>query len=126
MPPKEVILNFRGKLVGTKQTQQIVAETISKLPWQMIEYIVDHVWFLSSTDDAWAFTFNGNDVKDKHFIFLSDELLRESEQQIHFTVLHELGHIILQHQNSIGYKQTKDETNKQEKEADEFAKKYLD
>lgn len=125
MSPDEVISNFRGKLVGTKYMQQIVAEAISKLPWQIVEYIVDHVWFLSSTSDAWAFTFNGNDVKDKHFIFLSDELLRETPQQIHWTVLHELGHIMLQHKNSIGHKQTKGEIASQEKAADEFAGKYL-
>ena len=125
MTPQDLILEFRGKLVGTKQMQQIVANAISKLPLEMIDYIVDHVWFLSSTEDAWAFTFNGNDVKDKHFIFLSDELLKESEQQMHWTVLHELGHIILKHKNSIGYKQTKQETTGQEKAANEFAKKYL-
>ena len=90
-----------------------------------MDYITRRVWILSSDSEAWAFTFTGNDLKDKHLIFLSDELLAEDKSQIQFTLLHEIGHVILGHKNSINYKQTKAEINKQERQANQFAGKYL-
>lgn len=76
-------------------------------------------------DDSFGYAFNGNDLKDKHLIFLSDVLFRESEYQIMYTILHEIGHIALNHKNSIQYKQNKEEIAAQELETDQFAKKYL-
>jgi hypothetical protein len=40
MSPEEIILNFHGKLVGTKSMQHQVAHAISKLPLEMVDYIV--------------------------------------------------------------------------------------
>lgn len=122
---KQIISDFGGKLVGTPYMQRMVAETLLFLPEDITNYLTNNVWFLSSTDDAWAYAFNGNDVRNGHFIFLSDDLLGQSINQIQFSVLHEVGHIMLKHRNSINYQQTRREIKKQEKEADEFAKKYL-
>lgn len=96
-----------------------------KFPEEVIKYIIKNCWFLSSDPEAWAYTFTGSDLKDKHLIFLSDELLQEDISQIQFTIAHEIGHVILGHKNSINYRQTKEEISKQEREADEFAHKYL-
>ena len=63
--------------------------------------------------------------KDEYVIFLSDELLKEPAAQIHYTIAHEIGHVILGHKNSIGRLQSKSEIRKQEKEAHNFVKKYL-
>lgn len=76
-------------------------------------------------NDAWAFTFTGNDLKDKHLIFLSDALLNQHPQQIIFSIAHEIGHVILKHRNSTLVRQTKQEIKKQEKEADAFAKQFI-
>ena len=72
-------------------------------------------------EDAWAFTFTGNDLKNKHLIFLSDELMFQDSRQIKHTIAHEIGHVILGHRNSVLEKQDKEEIKEQEKEADEFA-----
>lgn len=79
---------------------------------------------MGSFEEAWAFAFTGNDLKDQHLVFLSDELLMQDEKQIHYTIAHEIGHVVLNHKNSTLVKQTKEEIRKQEKEADEFAKEY--
>jgi len=125
MDTKEIRYLFGGRLVGNNFMKEIVCETVSSLPQEIIEYLTKRVWIMSSDSEAWAFTFTGNDLKDKHLIFLSDELLSEDKSQIQFTLLHEIGHVILGHKNSINYKQTKSEVNKQEREANKFARKYL-
>lgn len=86
--------------------------------------ITKKCWFFASFDDAWAFVFTGNDLKNQHLIFLSDELWRQNGEDIYHTIMHEIGHIVLGHRNSTFVHQTKQEIRRQEKEADEFAKKY--
>lgn len=114
-----------GKLIGNPAVKTLVCETILLLPPDLIEYITMQVWFMSSGDEAWGYTFRGSDLKDRHLIFLSDELFQEDKSQIQYTILHEIGHVLLDHENSIGRKQTQSEIKKQEIEADQFANQYL-
>ena len=113
-----------GKLIGKPYMEQLVCLTLLKLPDDTIEFICKKVWFISSSDDAWAFTFKGEELKDRYLVYLSDELFEQSKEQIQFTILHEIGHIILNHRNSIGIEQTASEIKRQEKQADEYANKY--
>lgn len=76
-------------------------------------------------DDAWAYTFTGNDLKNQHLVFLSDDLLREEPNQIMHSIAHEIGHVMLKHRNSISIQQSKDEIKKQESEAQVFASKLF-
>lgn len=122
---RRIYYSFDGKLVGNKIMKLQVCMTLTKMPGEIIDYITKNCWFFASMEDAWAFTFTGNDLKNQHIIFLSDELLFQKEEQISYTVAHEIGHVILGHRNSVLENQTKQEIIKQEKEADEFAKKYL-
>jgi Zn-dependent protease with chaperone function len=115
-----------GKLIGRLYMREMVCKAILLLPDEMIVHVTKHVWFISSQDDAWAFTFRGSDVHGAHLIFLSDELLSAEEEQIIYTILHEIGHVVLEHRNSLGgYIQTESEIKQQEREADRFAKKYF-
>ncbi|MGH7203769.1 MAG: M48 family metalloprotease [Candidatus Levyibacteriota bacterium] len=116
---------FGAKLVGNLDMREIVCKTLLVLPSDIIATLCATVWFMSSPDDSWAFTFKGSDIKDRSLIFLSDELLRQNDEQISFTILHEVGHVILNHRNSIGYQQTETEIKQQEEEADRFANKYI-
>lgn len=102
-----------------------VCRTLSIMPEHIIDFVTEKCWFVGSFEDAWAFAFTGNDLKDQHLIFLSDELMQQSEQQISYSIAHEIGHIILQHRNSVLVPQTKEEIRIQEKDANEFAKKYF-
>lgn len=125
MNPRAIKKLFGNKLVGTKRMQYFVVSVLSRMPDEIINYISKNTWFLGSLDDAWAFTFTGNDLKGKHLVFISDELLTQSAAQIRYTIAHEIGHVILKHRNSVFEKQKKPEILRQEKEADAFAKKYL-
>ena len=122
----EINKAFGGRLIGNPKVKTIICEIVATLPKNLIEYITNNVWFLSSPEDAWAITFRGSDIYNhQHLIFLSHELFNEDSSQIEYTTLHEIGHVILGHKNSIGRKQTQSEIDKQEFEADQFARKYL-
>lgn len=58
-------------------------------------------------------------------IFLSDELFRYDKNQIMYTIAHKVGHVILGHRNSVFEKQSRKEINRQEKEADIFASRFI-
>ncbi len=117
---------FGHKLIGTKFLKNIVISTVLVLPPETAEFIAKKCWFVGSFTDGWAFTLKHEDLKKgEYFIFLSDELLDQHVGQIRWTIMHEIGHAVLGHKNSIGHVQTKAEVRKQESEADEFARKYL-
>lgn len=116
---------FKGKLVGTKRMKKFVCETLSLMPDDIIKYITQNCWVISSIDDAWAFTFTGNDLKNQHLVFLSDDLLNQHPSQIRYSIAHEIGHVMLGHRNSTLERQSKEEVRRQEKEADSFARNYI-
>src|SRR5512146_1046550 len=112
---------FGGKLVGKKDLKQYVCEVVATLPEDLQAYITEYVWFVGSMDDAWGYTFTGDDLADQHLIFLGDDLFRQSEEQIQWSILHEIGHVVLGHKNNIFVKQDKKAIHLQEEEADHFA-----
>lgn len=122
---KSIYLSFKGKLIGSKRMKNEVCEVLSQMSANIIEFVTENCWFMSSMDDAYAFTFTGNDLKNQHLIFLSDDLFNQNIAQIHYTIAHEIGHVILGHRNSTLSNQSKQEIKKQEKEADEFAIRYV-
>lgn len=122
---KNIFNMFNGKLVGKSFMKTKVCETLTLMPDYIIDFVTKNCWFVSSFDDAYGFTFTGNELKNQHLIFLSDELFLEDEGQIKYTIAHEIGHVILKHRNSVFVKQSKEEIRQQEKEADDFADKYL-
>ncbi|MCL6096559.1 MAG: M48 family metalloprotease [Patescibacteria group bacterium] len=122
---RQIYIAFQGKLIGTSFMKRAVCETLTRMPQGIIDYITKNCWFFASMEDAWAFTFTGNDLKDQHLIFLSDDLLSQHPKQIEFSIAHEIGHVMLGHRNSILERQTKQEVRHQEKEADKFARQFI-
>lgn len=122
---KKLYLSFNGKLVGHRKMKRKVCEVLSKMPEEIINYITKNCWFFGSMEDAWAFTFAGNDLKNQHLIFLSDILFFQSDDKIEKTIAHEIGHVMLGHRNAVFEKQTKAEVKKQEKQARNFVKKFF-
>lgn len=116
---------FDGKLVGNKFMKQQVCEVLSLMPSDIIKFVTKKCWFMSSFSDSFGYAFTGNDLKEKYLIFLSDQLFDQDEEQIYYTIAHEIGHVILGHRNSTLVKQEKSEIAHQEREADAFARKYL-
>ncbi len=118
--------NFGYRLIGTTYMKKMVIKTLRIFPDEIINFVSKSCWFISSLEDGWAFVLRGKDIKKgEYVIFLSDELLRENPPQIHYTIAHEIGHVMLGHKNSIGKVQSKKEVKKQEKEAHNFVKRYF-
>jgi hypothetical protein len=111
--------------MGKILMKRIVCETLLSLPPEKIKFVTKNVWFISSPEDSWAFTFRGSEISNQYLVILSDELFKQNIYQIRFTILHEIGHAILSHKNSMGHTQSKSEIKQQEYEADQFAKKYI-
>ena len=122
---KQIYYAFDGKLIGKFEMKKCVCETLSLMPKNIIDFITKNCWFMSSMEDAWAFTFTGNDLRDQHLIFLSDDLLTQSKSQICYSIAHEIGHVVLKHRNSVLMRQSKVEIKRQEKDADAFANTYV-
>ncbi len=122
---KNIYLAFDGKIVGRTQTKEYICETLLLMPREIVDFVTKNCWFISSMKDAYAFAFTGNDLKDQHLVFLSDELLMQDIDQIHYSIAHEIGHVILGHRNSVLVLQSKEEVRQQEREADEFAKQFV-
>jgi Zn-dependent peptidase ImmA (M78 family) len=122
---REIYKDFDGKLVGTTFMKRSVCQTLTKMPDEIVNFVTKNCWFMGSMKDAFAYTFTGNDLKNQHLIFLSDSLLDQDQRQIQFSIAHEIGHVILRHRNSTFVKQSKQEIRQQEKEADEFARKFI-
>ena len=123
---KDVEKAFGYKLIGTKKMKRLVADAVLMLPDKIAGFVTKHMWFVGSFDDGYAFTLRRDDLKRGEYLaFLSDELLDKPEWRIKFSILHEVGHAYLKHKNSIGRPQSKREIKTQEREADEFAKKYM-
>lgn len=116
---------FHGKLVGSEKLKFHVCQVVSQLPQDLQDYVTEYCWFVGSMEDSWAYTFTGNDLEDQHLIFLSDELLSQEASQIHYSIAHEIGHVVQGHRNSVFIKQSKDEVTQQEIEADEFASQFF-
>lgn len=127
MNAKQIENLFGHKLIGNKFMKRMVIKTLRLFPPDLIDKVAKTTWFVSSFEDGWAFTLRGDELgTGEHLVFLADELLEQSDSQIIRSIMHEIGHVVLGHRNSIGRVQSRNEVRKQEREADNFAKKYLD
>lgn len=122
---EELEEKFGNKLVGKWLMKKSVLESLQQLPVDIVDYVTENVWFISSFEDAFGFVLTGEELQGKQLIFLSDELFSEPKEQIHYTIIHEIGHVMLKHRNAIIEPQTRAEAERQEFEADQFANKYL-
>ena len=117
---------FDRKLVGNAKMRRLVCETLLYFPRKTVDFITKNVWFVSSFEDSWGFVLRGDElVKGKFLVFLGDELFEQDSYAQHYTIAHEIGHVILGHRNSIIEKQSKAEVDSQEREAHQFALKYI-
>lgn len=125
MTQSEIQKAFGGRLIGSKTLKYYVSKVLAQMPEKTTKLITRGCWILGSMTDAWAYSFRGDEISGKHLIVVSDELFRRPEEDIFYTIAHEIGHIILGHRNSILVDQSKSEVARQEREADKFARAYL-
>jgi hypothetical protein len=112
------------KITGGKRAHYLVTQAVGLLPTDVLPKI-GRIRFISSFDNAWGYVLTSEDLRAEYLIVLSDDLFDQSQSQIIYTILHEIGHVVLGHKNSFGRRQTKGEIQKQELVADAFAMKYI-
>ena len=120
----EIMQAFDGKLVGLTVMKKWVCKTLAAMNDEIISFVTTNCWFVTSMEDAWGFTFTGNDLKNMHLIFLSESLFEQTQKQIQYSIAHEIGHIMLGHRNSTLVRQGKQEIAHQEMQAHKFAKSF--
>ncbi len=118
---------FRDKLVGGKRMQRLICETLLIFPREIVDYVTKNIWFVSSFKDAWGFVLKIDELKERgdYLIFLGDELWQQDDYAQRYEIVHEIGHVVLKHRNAITKPQSQAEIEEQEKEAHEFALRYL-
>lgn len=121
---REIYKAFDGKLIGTRFMKIHVCSVLALMPREIVTFVTEKCWFIGSMEDAWALTFKGNEIRNKYLIFLSDELLAQEASQIRHSIAHEIGHVVLNHRNSILVHQSKEEVRQQERAAEKFASTY--
>ena len=124
MNTHDIYRAFGGKLHVNKRLQKRVLKVVAKLPDDLIRKVTQDCWILGSVEDGWAYVFRGDELKGKNLIIVGDILLKQPEEDIEWTIMHEIGHVILGHRNGILVTQSRSVTARQERDADAFAKEF--
>lgn len=102
-----------------------LAKALAKLPKKIVEWASLNVIFISSNNESPAFIIPRILKPWKGAVFLSDCLLDESEDMQSFIIAHEIAHFRLKHKGSPFERLTEEEYQKQQRDADELARKWL-
>jgi hypothetical protein len=121
----EVREKFGTKIIGPGKMQNLICKVVCRLPQKTADFVTRNVWFVNSFPDTWGFVLRGDELDGKFLVFLSNELFRQPRKIQEYEVFHEIGHVVLNHRNSITVPQSKEKIARQEREADTFARRYL-
>ncbi len=102
----------------------LLCEACLKLPRDMVDKIGSEIFFLDF-EYTMALHLRINTIKRKSIIFFSDEFTDLSDNEKIRIILHEIGHHILGHKSHMCLECCPDCFEQFEKEADDFAQKYL-
>ncbi len=104
----------------------IISKTLTKLPKEIVDWTIKNTLFVSSSSEYLAFWGRLDDWKDKKgFIFLSQYLKHEEEETFSLIIAQEIAHAKLDHKSPLFTKMTRETERKQEQQAEELAKKWL-
>jgi len=117
---------FGGINSVSEEFRVILAKALSKLPKDIVDWVVNFAFFISSSDEYWAFTLFIDEFEHKKgVIFLSENLKEEIEEKQLFWIAHEIAHLKLNHRSPIFCGLSEKETKRQEAEADNLVKTWL-
>jgi hypothetical protein len=123
---EEVDYKFGGMNSVDDQFRVIVARSVANLPKEIVDWVTEKLFFVSSSDEYIAFSMPFNEYKHmKGLIFLSEELRAESQESQTFTIAHEVAHLKLKHVSPVFSNLTDEQCLNQEQEADDLALKWL-
>ena len=124
--PEQADYAFGGMYSVSAEFRGIIAKALSNLPKEIVDWTAEGAFFISSSDEYWAFTLFLDEFEHKKgFIFLSESLKGESEEKQAFMIAHEIAHLKLNHRSPILSRLSEKETRRQEEEADNLAKTWF-
>ena len=123
---EEVDYELGGVYALDDEFRSILDRSLSKLPKNTVDWAIRKLFFVSSSEEYWAFLLSKSEWGHKTgFIFLSEQLKDETEEKQAFTIAHEIAHHKLKHKSPFFGKITKEQARKNEEEADERARTWL-
>ncbi len=125
--PEEVENQLAAVNSISSEFRVLLTEALSKLPKEIVDWAIKYTIFVSSSGEYLAFWGPLKDLKDKRgFIFLSQYLKHEDEETCSFVIAQEIAHAKLDHKSPLFTKMLREEERRQEQEAEELAKKWLE
>lgn len=103
----------------------VVSKALSCVPQKVVDYLMEKCLIFSNWQSAAASYIPNKYIKGKHMIILSDEMLNGDETQTYELILHECAHSWLRHKSPLLGNLTVEEAERQEKDADALAQKWL-
>ena len=124
----ETIFEMDGGLVSldNEGLRLLVADTFCLLPCEMVDDIMTNCLFLMPQSAGGYIT--KRIIAGRNVIFLHPSLVVEPEHEKMYALLHEVAHYVLGHESPLEWGDEVDagaRIDQQEKEADEFVRKYL-
>ena len=121
--PEEVDYKFGCLNSVDEEFRGIVDRAIAHLPKEVVDWVTEKVFFVSSCNEYLAFSVNFKDWKHLDgFIFLSENLRKKSEKSQTFIIVHEIAHQKLKH---VSFSSENEKENAMEREANDLAFKWL-
>lgn len=125
-PPEMVDNAFGGVNQVSDQFRTLLAKSMSRLPMSVVDWAVDNVLFVSSNEDDYAFFIPRDEWnQQRSLVFLCESLKSESADIQAFYIAHEIAHVRLGHRSPVYSMLTPEEADRQEKDADRLARKWL-
>jgi len=124
--PEDVDYAFAGLNQVSDDFRVILARTMSKLPTRVVDWAADNILFVSSDNDSYAFFLPREEWNRKrNLVFLSEILKDQTTILQAFYVAHEIAHVKLRHRSPIFSDLSQEETDAQETDANDLARKWL-
>jgi hypothetical protein len=124
---KEANRRLEGVQFLNRDFRVILAKAFSRLPGEVADWAFRRLLFFSDRDGSKAFFLTKEGWgRKKGFIFLSNVLMEESEEELVFIVAHEIAHAKLNHRSCLlNPRMAEKDMDRQEIEADALADKWL-
>ena len=103
-----------------------ISQTLSKIPMGIVDDLRENCYFLMEREVGKASYFPVGFFDNKAIIVISEAYLCSADDKaLEFTILHEAAHHALKHKNPWQHGLSKEEYDKQEKEANEQVEKWI-
>jgi hypothetical protein len=112
--------------LGNDDLRNKISVALSKIPTDIVDDLCDNCYFLIESEVGKASYFPVGFFDNKAVIIISDIYFKSADDNaLEHTIMHEVAHHALKHKNPWQHGLSKEEYDKQEKEANEQVEKWL-